>query len=105
MNQVLKPITPVPVVRDENGYWMNPEVDTMLEVGFEKELVSRGMEAYFTFLADEGNEVATRYSQECDLDAILDWDPQKPCGDGWFIASICYTKEGPACLWLRQLQE
>lgn len=48
-------------------------------------------------------DALARYS-EGDID-ILVWQPSKPQGDGWFIASIYDTEDGPVCLWVRHPTE
>lgn len=36
---------------------------------------------------------------------ILAWQPSMPEGEGWFIASIHDTEDGPVCLWIRHPTE
>lgn len=108
MNKLIKPIAAMPVVRDENGYWTHPEVDALLDLDFFVELNNRGMDCFVSFLDydDEDLPAWCRYFEEGSPD-IHDWDPYKPIpwSDGWFIASIHDTEDGPACLWLRYLGE
>lgn len=109
MNKVIKPITAMPVVRDENGYWTHPEVDALLDLDFFwQELNTRGMDWFMSFLEyeDEALPAWHRYFEEGSPD-IHDWEPYGPWSriDGWFIASIRDTEDGPACLWLRYLGE
>lgn len=108
MNKLIKPITALPVERDEDGYWTHPEVGALMDLAFfEQELNMRGMEGFFSFLEYEDEDLPAwrRYFEEGSPD-IHDWEPYKlwPCSDDWFIASIHDTEDGPVCLWLRQLR-
>ncbi|EQB0362494.1 hypothetical protein ACYAGF_003740 [Yersinia enterocolitica] len=38
---------------------------------------------------------------DCDLSM---WQPTPPSGDGWFMASIHDTEDGPVCYWLRPIE-
>lgn len=103
--QQIKPMEPQ---RDREGYWTHPdypEVETSAQ--FNAWLAVQGFECSTVMLdGDDGigaEDAGERYAAG-DTD-ILAWQPSKPEGDGWFIASIHDTEDGPVCAWLRIKQQ
>ncbi|MFP1862298.1 hypothetical protein [Lonsdalea quercina] len=106
----IQKITPISVERDENGYWTHPgytsyfdDREYIPEGEFYHVLKEIGIEADVTYLEyDDESPVQRRYFEGSDPD-VHDWEPPKPCGDGWFIVSIHDTEDGPACVWMRSM--
>ena len=95
-------IQPVPVKRDELGFWTHPEWPTT-----DDELIpyawftDRGLEVReLAFEYDASEEVQASWTAEGIADCAA-WNPSTPAGDGWFIFSIHDTDDGPICVWVR----
>ena len=51
---------------------------------------------------DAPEEVASRYWDHEELEAVAYWNPSKPKGDGgWFLVSINDTEDGPVAWWAK----
>lgn len=104
----MKKIQPMEPQRNSEGYWCHPdmpEIETSEQ--FDAWISSQGLQyAVHCLDGDDGigaEDAQERYS-EGDTD-ILAWQPSAPAGDGWFIASIHDTEDGPVCLWIRHPTE
>ncbi|QCT21813.1 hypothetical protein FEM41_20220 [Jejubacter calystegiae] len=97
------------VERNEEGYWTHPDYSALFG---DREVISQeefqawerkhGLESTITLLENDGDdEIRKRYFEDGETD-ISEWSPSKPNGEGWFIASIHDTEEGPVCVWLRE---
>ncbi len=97
----------LPVQRDESGAWTHPAFDEFCggreyipKEEFNEGIESLGLEWDCDLLECSDSHEATN---EYMLDAtFVKWQPTKPSGDGWFIASIHDTEDGPVCIWLRK---
>jgi len=93
----------VPAMRNEYGYWDHPAFpwdtwpdDTNLAPYF-KDL---GFRCKGTLMQDELDvEVVDKFFDDGETDCTF-WEPKKPDGQGWFLASIHDTEEGPCALWV-----
>lgn len=104
----MQKIQPMEPQRDSYGYWCHPdmpEIETSEQ--FDNWISSQGLQyALHCLDGDDGigaEDAQTRY-EEGDTD-ILAWQPSQPEGEGWFIASIHDTEDGPVCLWIRHPTE
>lgn len=100
--QQIKPMEPQ---RDRDGYWTHPDVpDIETTEQFNVWQAEQGFQCSVVMLdGDDGvgsEDAQKRYFEDGDTD-ILVWQPSRPEGEGWFIASIHDTEDGPACLWIR----
>lgn len=108
----IKPIEPVEVVRDAEGWFSHPQyftepewdIDSMTSEDFYNYLKDRDIDYAITDMEGDDFDMHTRYCEEgqCDCSA---WEPSRPAGDGWFVLSIHDTEDGPVCVWGRRRQE
>ncbi|ARZ00759.1 hypothetical protein [Yersinia ruckeri] len=108
---MIKTITAVPVERDECGFWTHPdyfEPANGREFGVEAEFKAwktlNRVTGALSWMEGEDNadELNAAYeSGDCNISA---WQPTPPAGDGWFMASIHDTEDGPVCYWLRPIE-
>ena len=45
---------------------------------------------------------AIQYWGEGDIDAVKEWQPTPPNGEGWFLVSINDTDDGPVAWWAKE---
>lgn len=96
-------VGPVPVTRDCDGYWTHPRYFLPAydhEYGapgeFDAWLKQHCLAYALSWMENEvPSDVLAVYR-------VSDWQPARPAGTGWFIASIHDTDEGPVCVWLRE---
>lgn len=104
----MQKIQPMEPQRDSYGYWCHPdmpEIETSEQ--FDNWISSQGLQYTLRCLDGDdgiGAEDALERYQEGDID-VLAWQPSTPEGEGWFIASIHDTEDGPVCLWIRHPTE
>ncbi|WP_244942287.1 hypothetical protein [Yersinia rochesterensis] len=108
---MIKTITAVPVERDANGFWTHPDYFVPAngnEFGVDGEFYAWKMRNRVTgamsWMENEENaeELQAAFdSAGCDVSL---WQPKPPAGDGWFLASIHDTEDGPVCYWLRPIE-
>ncbi|WP_246169894.1 hypothetical protein [Yersinia canariae] len=108
---MIKTITAAPVERDALGFWTHPDFFGPAngnEFGVEGEFdawkaLNRVTGAISWMECEEnGEELQAAYDAgDCDLSM---WHPTPPAGDGWFLASIHDTEDGPVCYWLRPIE-
>ncbi|HHZ3185982.1 TPA: hypothetical protein ACWATG_002678 [Yersinia enterocolitica] len=108
---MIKTITAVPVERDANGFWTHPDYFVPAngnEFGVEGEFdawkaLNRVVGTLDWMDCDENaEELQAAYDAgDCNLSM---WQPEPPAGDGWFMASIHDTEDGPVCYWLRPIE-
>ncbi|RLM24741.1 hypothetical protein BIY29_08465 [Brenneria alni] len=92
----LKPMFPA---RDENGWWTHPYFSETYSYGWAED---NNFDIEFIFLENEvGFEKAKERYWGVGASDCEGWEPISPDGDGWFIASIHDTEDGPVCIWLR----
>lgn len=102
-------INPLPIKRNEYGYWSHPDYVAWFDgrewvppVEFDRWLAKIGMEFWADELEYDAESPAHhRYFELGDPD-VHDWEPSQPDGEGWFIVSIHETDEGPVCIWMRE---
>lgn len=109
----IKPIVPVDVVRDPDGWFTHPQyftesewdgVDSMTQIEFDQYIAQRGIETAITSLEGDDDEAHQRYCDDGQAEC-LSWEPSRPSGDGWFFLSIHDTEDGPICVWGREHQD
>jgi hypothetical protein len=89
--------------RDENGHVYHPDMDG---IGFDEfdigpQLRAIGwLSATVRFEWDGSAEQRYRYSNSNSADCSY-WTPSLPHGDGWLLAAIYDTEDGPAALYVR----
>lgn len=93
---------PIPVERDQYGYWTHPLYDEFCDG---RESISP--HEFNAWLDKNGLEWKVEYRDEDDVDPDVDgydisaWQPETPAGGGWFVGSIHDTEDGAVCIWLR----
>jgi hypothetical protein len=92
--------------RDEYGYVSHPDADLIFELlGVDDEgeaawkyIVGLGYDHCAVALDDD--DLLEEYA--IDL-GCTDWEPEKPEGDGWVLAWITDSEDGPVAVYLRKL--
>lgn len=101
-------IKPELVERDENGYWVHSQIPETESSEIVKEWMNKNkLDHSLTFMEgdiDVDHPIYERYFENGDI-SILDWNPSKPEGRGWFIGGIYETEDGPVCMWLRSVED
>ncbi|KOQ95784.1 hypothetical protein [Pluralibacter gergoviae] len=103
-------ITALPVERDpEYGFWTHPALDELCgdregvtPAEFNSWLSSNDLEHQMTWLDSSDDAAAYDEYFSGTGGTFTKWEPEIPHGDGWFIASIHDTEDGPICIWLRE---
>lgn len=107
-------LKPVDVVRDEYGFWTHPVLDQYIrqvlgdrEFMTDSEHVRMVIHFNIDLRRDEmewdcTEELADKYWCEGDIDAVKEWQPTPPNGDGWFLVSINDTDDGPVAWWAKE---
>ena len=90
------------VKRDKDGMWLHPGLpweevgedvaQCMARLGYEPLLQS--------LESDAPTEIQERYFESNDPNCSY-WIPTTPTGEGWFLAAIFDTEDGPVALWIR----
>ena len=103
MAEIFK-VGPVPVERDENGFWMHPDIpwdDVPEDESVFPFLEKWGFKGCFATLEDDApQEMADRYFDSGDADCSY-WNPTPPEDEGWFLAGIYDTEDGPCAMFLK----
>ncbi|MGT3292752.1 hypothetical protein [Yersinia enterocolitica] len=108
---MIKTITAVQVERDADGFWTHPDYFVPAngnEVGVEGEFdawqaLNRVVGKLEWMECEENAEELQAAFDSVGCDVSL-WQPKPPAGDGWFLASIHDTEDGPVCYWLRSIE-
>lgn len=102
--------TPQPVRRDAYGCWIHPDFffpeewgRHTLPDGYHHWLSARGLVSVRTFMEPSAPDAVISEWEKSGC--FASWEPQPPPGDGWFIASLHDTDDGPVCIWLRNLTD
>lgn len=96
-------IAPLPVERDQYGYWTHPVYNDFCD-GREHIPTAE----FNAWMDANGLEWTVDYRDEEDIDPAVDgydiskWQPEAPAGEGWFVGSIHDTEDGAVCIWLRK---
>ena len=99
----------VPVVRDENGYFIHPDLTHFWQVEMNRaewcspmeweELCERaGIKTQIVRLEsqEKSHPAYIAYFDNGSLD-ISSWDPSPP--PGWWLIDICDNEDGPVAVW------
>jgi hypothetical protein len=104
---------PEEVRRDEDGFWLHSAFNDAEEEDITKLPISEGMEFRFIgFFDDAPKQLQDRHDAASALygateewgDVIREWEPTKPQGEGWFLAGIYDTEDGPYACFTREKQ-
>jgi hypothetical protein len=98
-------IEPVPVIRDENGFFHHPGLPDFDEGDGDKckaWIAEQELEVAMVSLEYADEAVSERYFEAGDPDCSY-WEPDRPAGEGWFCLAIHDTDDGPVCWWARPL--
>lgn len=99
-------IVPLPVERDQYGYWTHPAYDEFCNG---REHIPS--DEFNAWMDAKGLAWTVDYRDEEDIDPAVDgydiskWQPEAPAGKGWFVGSIHDTEDGAVCIWLRNKSE
>ncbi|WP_447868864.1 hypothetical protein, partial [Rahnella aceris] len=109
--KLIQPVTPERNA-DNLGYWTHPDFfepangnEYPAPGEFEAWAKAQGVEVYTLSLdADPAaDDIQAAYEVgEADVSA---WNPTPPIGEGWFLASIHDTEDGPYSVWFRRNTE
>lgn len=97
---------PEQVVRNSDGSYYHPAY-TAFCAGrewisypeLENWLTAHGLEYAVSQFDQEPDTAAAR--EYASTASFTTWDPEAPSGDGWFIAAIYESEDGPECVWVR----
>jgi hypothetical protein len=97
-------IGPMPVERDENGWWLHPGIPNFDEdhKSFSAWVKAVGLEVKYKCLESYPEHPlydAWFERGECDASS---WEPEAPNGEGWFTFSIHDSEDGPVWVWARR---
>ncbi|CQJ34756.1 TPA: hypothetical protein ACGUOZ_003388 [Yersinia enterocolitica] len=108
---MIKTITAVPVERDNCGFWTHPDFFVPAngnEFGVEDEFDAwkalNRVTGATGWMEDEENAEELQAEYDSINSSVSMWNPTPPDGDGWFMASIHETEDGPVCYWLRPIE-
>jgi hypothetical protein len=98
--------------RDNNGFLFHPDLELIDKVVYDGEIFDEG-EACFKYIQklgyehaciqleyDASDEISARYFESGNPNCS-DWEPSKPEGEGWMLAWITDTEDGPVAVYLR----
>jgi len=110
MSMLFDPATLPP--RDEDGYTWHPDLDERFEhpeLGEEylhtEMFTALGLDLrYQLFESDNVSEEVRNKYYETGL-SVPEWQPTPPDGAGWRIGAIYDTEDGPAALFVRELEQ
>ncbi|MBY5091880.1 hypothetical protein LJU39_13665 [Citrobacter freundii] len=104
------PIGPVPVERDEIGYWthpasaLQPDWDESTPPSEIKDwFMSHALEQRVVNLEDQNDDLFDRCLEN--FETLKEWEPTPPDGDGWFLFSIFDSEEGVHAEFIRSIEE
>lgn len=99
-------LQPKEPARDHLGFWTHPDYPATeygdASLDFWVDLLGHEHSVILLYEDAEAAEISERYFYVGG--GVADWQPARPDGDGWFVASIYDTEDGPACIWLRKLE-
>ncbi|GEM_PF-1555308 len=111
---MIKQLEPAEIIRDQYGFWIHPVFseylnrvigDTECMTGEQHEELKRYFNVEFSKVEmefDAPEEIASRYWDHEELEAVACWNPNKPKGDcDWFLVSINDTEDGPVAWWAK----
>ena len=89
--------------RDENGHVQHPDMDGIGWDEFDMGPQLRAIGWYSTtvcFESDATHDQRERYDEGNSPDCSY-WTPSRPAGEGWLLAAIYDTEDGPVALYVR----
>ena len=109
--KLIQPVTPERNA-DNLGFWTHPDFfepangnEYPAPGEFEAWAKAQGVEVYTLSLDVDpaADDIQAAY-EEGDAD-VSGWNPSPPNGEGWFLASVHDTEDGPYSVWLRRTTE
>ena len=97
-------VQPVPVARDEVGYFWHPDMPNFDEDqhAYLAWVEAQGLQLKIDDLEDYPSHPAhNRYFGDGSED-ISDWVSERPAGDGWFTLAIHMTEDSAVWVWARR---
>lgn len=108
---MIKTISAVLVERDANGFWTHPDYFVPAngnEFGVDGEFyawkVRNRVTGAMSWMENEENAEELQAAYDSLGCGVSLWQPKPPAGDGWFMASIHDSEDGPVCYWLRPIE-
>lgn len=104
-SQSWEAIGPLPVDRDENGWWSHPAIPNFDEDvdSYLAWVKAVGLEMKYKALeSDPDHPLYNAWFEEGECNASS-WEPEEPTGDGWFTFSIHDSEDGPIWAWARRV--
>lgn len=102
-------ITALPVERDEMGQWCHPALDALCgerefvpSYDFRQWVDANDLEFEITAMGQD--EPSPALDEWYETGSFAAWQPEPPAGEGWFIAAIYDTGDGPVCIWFRSVE-
>lgn len=100
-------IGPLPVTRDESGWWTHPDIpefDEGEEDAYKAWIESQGLVTTYSLLEheDDTHPSYVDYYENSGAD-VSAWNPSPPSGNDWFPLSIHDTEDGPVFVWARRI--
>lgn len=105
------PIGPVTVERNGDGFWSHPAI--ALQPDWDESTSGAEMQAWFKShcleteivnLEDQDGDLLDRWLEDTDSAvSLIEWDPEPPAGDGWFLFSIFDGEDGVYAQFARQI--
>ena len=105
LSQSWEAIGPVPVDRDENGWWSHPAIPNFDEDvdSYLAWVKAVGLEMKYKALeSDPDHPLYDAWFENGECNASS-WAPEEPTGDGWFTFSIHDSEDGPIWAWARRV--
>lgn len=99
-----KLLAPRPIVRDQDGYLVHPDLPAADEnTRYDLLLEAFGLETAFVSMETDCKDEAVldRYFENGDSDCS-DWTPTPPAGGGWVLLEIYPTEDGPYAMFVRR---
>ncbi|MGI4846178.1 MAG: hypothetical protein ACRYF7_23050 [Janthinobacterium lividum] len=98
-------IQPMPVERDENGWWSHPGIPDCGDdiKAWHAWLEEQGLMTTYKMLEDEPDHPLHEAWFDRGESNMASWAPMPPKGDDWFTLSIHDTEDGPAWVWARRV--
>ena len=104
-------ISALPVERNSEGAWLHPAYDEWVgdrectpSAEFLQWLESHSLE--YTITAMDLDEPGAALDEWNRTGSFAKWKPESepPAGEGWFIAAIFDTEDGPVSIWFRSTE-
>lgn len=100
-------IGPLPVERDEAGWWSHPAIPNFDDdfKAYKAWVKAVGLETTYKALeSDPDHPLHDAWFERGECDASS-WTPTPPAGAGWFTFSIHDTEDGPVWVWARRVAD